>query len=132
MLWWLLGVVALAAAYVVMQQRRRHYAVRFTNLDLLASVAPRRPGWRRHVPAALMALALVSLIVSLARPVTEVRVPKDSATIVVVIDVSASMSATDVKPDRLSRRVTPRRSSSTRCRRGCASGSSSSTAGRGC
>lgn len=102
MLWWLLGVVALAAAYVVMQQRRRHYAVRFTNLDLLASVAPRRPGWRRHVPAALMALALVSLIVSLARPVTEVRVPKDSATIVVVIDVSASMSATDVKPDRLS------------------------------
>ena len=68
-LWFLLAVVALAAVYVVLQVRRRHYAVRFTNLDLLQSVAPKRAGWRRHVAAAAVGLALVAFIVSLARPV---------------------------------------------------------------
>lgn len=97
----LLAVVALAAVYVAMQRRRRHYAVRFTNLELLASVAPKRPGWRRHVPAAAMALAAAGLIVGLAHPVTEVRVPKESATVMLVVDTSFSMNATDVEPDRL-------------------------------
>lgn len=94
-------VAALGVAYVVLQQRRRHYAVRFTNVDLLASVAPRRPGWRRHVPAALMALALLGLVVGLARPARETRVPKDAALVMLVIDTSLSMDATDVEPDRL-------------------------------
>ena len=96
-----LFVVALAVAYVVVQLRRRHYAVRFTNVDLLASVAPQRPGWRRHVPAALMALALLGLVVGLARPARETRIPKDAALVMLVIDTSASMDATDVEPDRL-------------------------------
>jgi Ca-activated chloride channel homolog len=100
-LWLLLPVAALAGAYVVLQQRRRHYAVRFTNLDLLASVAPRRPGWRRHVAAALAGLGLVALVVGLARPTREVLVPRDSATVVLVVDVSASMTATDIAPSRL-------------------------------
>ncbi|MDP9387337.1 MAG: VWA domain-containing protein [Actinomycetota bacterium] len=101
---WLLAsilVAALAGAYVVLQRRRRHYAVRFTNLELLASVAPRRPGWRRHVPAAVMALAALVLVVGLARPVRDVRVPKEEATVMLVLDTSASMDATDVAPSRL-------------------------------
>ncbi|MGI9022800.1 MAG: BatA domain-containing protein, partial [Acidimicrobiales bacterium] len=60
-LWLLLGVVALVVAYLVLQRRSNKYAVRFTNLSLLASVAPTRPGWRRHLPAAAFALALATL-----------------------------------------------------------------------
>jgi Ca-activated chloride channel family protein len=100
-LWLVLLVLGLAAAYVVLARRRRHYAVRFTNLELLASVAPKRPGWRRHVPAAAMALALLALVVGLARPARNERVPKEAATVMLVVDVSASMEATDVSPSRL-------------------------------
>ncbi|MEY2476645.1 MAG: Ca-activated chloride channel [Actinomycetota bacterium] len=101
LLWLALLVAGLAGAYVVLARRRRHYAVRFTNLDLLASVAPRRPGWRRHGPAAAMALALLALVVGLARPARDERVPKEAATVMLVVDVSASMEATDVEPTRL-------------------------------
>ena len=100
-LWLLLLVVGLVAAYLLLQSRRKDYAVRFTNLDLLASVAPKRPGWRRHVPAAAMALALVGLVIGLARPARDERVPKEAATVMLVVDVSASMQATDVAPTRL-------------------------------
>lgn len=100
-LWLLFLVAGLAVAYVVLQGRRREYAVRFTNLDLLASVAPRRPGWRRHAPAAAMGLALAVLVIGLARPAHDERVPKEAATVMLVVDVSASMQATDVAPTRL-------------------------------
>ena len=75
-LWLLVGVLALVALYVVLQRRRRHYAVRFTNLDLLESVAPKRPGWRRHVPAAVVAVAMVVGIIGLARPAHDVARPE--------------------------------------------------------
>ncbi len=101
LLWLLVGVVAMIAIYVVMQRRRRHYAVRFTNLDLLESVAPKRPGWRRHVPAAAVAVALVVGVVGLARPAHDVHVAKKTAIVMLVMDVSASMAATDVAPTRL-------------------------------
>ena len=101
LLWLLVGVFALVAIYVVMQRRRRHYAVRFTNLDLLASVAPKRPGWRRHLPAALVALAMVVGVVGLARPAHDVAVQKKTAIVMLVMDTSLSMEATDVKPSRL-------------------------------
>lgn len=100
-LWLLIGVVALVATYVVLQRRRRHYAVRFTNLDLLESVAPKRPGWRRHVPAAIVGVALIAGIVGLARPAHEVDVEKQSAIVMLVMDTSLSMAATDVDPTRL-------------------------------
>lgn len=100
-LWLLLLVAGLVGAYLFLQNRRTDYAVRFTNLDLLASVAPKRPGWRRHVPAAAMALALVGLVIGLARPARDERVPKEAATVMLVVDVSASMQATDVAPTRL-------------------------------
>jgi Ca-activated chloride channel family protein len=102
---WLLAslalVPALVALYVRWQRRRVRYAVRFTNLDLLAGVVREMPRWRRHVPAALYLLALATLLVSVARPQAVVTVPREQATIVLVMDVSGSMAATDVQPTRM-------------------------------
>jgi Ca-activated chloride channel family protein len=100
-LWLLLLIAGLVVAYVVMQHRRRHYAARFTNLDLLSSVAPKRPGWRRHVAAIAVLCGLVALVFGLARPVRDEKVPTEHAIVMMVIDVSASMRATDVSPSRI-------------------------------
>jgi Ca-activated chloride channel family protein len=97
----LLAVAALVIAYVLVQRRRSAYAVRFADLDLLASVAPKTPGWRRHLPAALLVAALTLMTAAFARPTASVSVPRDAATIVVAIDVSPSMQATDVTPNRI-------------------------------
>ena len=100
-LWLLLGVVALLVAYVVLQRRRPTYAVRFTELDLLASMVPRSAAWRRHVPAALLLLSLTALVTAFARPEADVQVPRERATVVVALDTSISMEAEDVSPDRI-------------------------------
>lgn len=100
-LWLLAAVGALAVLYVVLQRRRRHHAVRFTNLELLDAIAPRRPGWRRHLSAAVVGLALTTLVVSLARPARSERVPRDEGVVMLAIDTSASMTATDVAPSRI-------------------------------
>jgi Ca-activated chloride channel family protein len=98
-----LAIVPLAlAAYLGAQRRRKRFAVRFTNLDLLANVVAESPRWRRHLPPLLTLLALAALVVALARPNTSVAVPKQRATVVLVTDTSGSMQALDVKPDRLS------------------------------
>ncbi|HEX4723419.1 MAG TPA: VWA domain-containing protein [Pseudonocardiaceae bacterium] len=102
--WWLLllGVVAaIAVGYVIVQFLRRRRTMRFTNLALLERVAPKRQGWWRHIPAGLLVLALLLLSVSLAGPTAEERVPRNRATVMLVIDVSLSMEATDVQPNRL-------------------------------
>jgi Ca-activated chloride channel homolog len=99
---WALALIPLALfGYLLAQRRRVRYAVRFTNLDLLANVVSRSPGWRRHLPALFYLLALATLLVSLARPQSVVLVPKEQATVVLVMDVSGSMNATDVEPTRL-------------------------------
>src|SRR5918998_1723804 len=96
-----LALVPLAlAAYVVAQRRRRRFAVRYTNVDVLASVAA-RIGWARHLPAALALLALAALVVALARPERTVAAEQNAATVVMVTDTSGSMLANDVRPDRL-------------------------------
>ena len=100
-LWLLLAVALLAAAYVVLQRRRPAHALRFSELDLLASVLPRSAAWKRHVPAALLLLALAALTTAFARPTGQVEVPRERATVVVALDVSVSMQATDVDPDRI-------------------------------
>jgi Ca-activated chloride channel family protein len=100
-LWLLVPVALLAVLYVVLQRRRRHYAVRFTNLALLDAVAPRRPGWRRHVAAGIAGVALVSMVIGLARPARDEKVPREEAVVMLAIDVSRSMTATDVSPSRM-------------------------------
>jgi Ca-activated chloride channel family protein len=101
LLWALLLVPLALAAYLVAQRRRGGYAVRFTNLDLLANVVTRTPRWRRHLPPALYLLALAALATSLARPQAVTLVPKEQATVMLVLDVSGSMNATDVHPTRM-------------------------------
>jgi Ca-activated chloride channel homolog len=100
-LWLFVALAGLVAAYVVMQARRKRYAIRFTNLALLDVVAPTRPGWRRHVPAVAFLLSLAALLTAFARPARPVQVPRERATIVMAVDVSLSMEATDVEPDRI-------------------------------
>ncbi|WP_211254354.1 VWA domain-containing protein [Knoellia sinensis] len=97
----LLPLGALAVTYVVLQRRRRRYAVRFASLPMLEKVAPHQPGWRRHAPAAAFVLALSALALAAARPVIDVRVPHERATVIVALDVSRSMQATDVEPTRM-------------------------------
>lgn len=102
--WLLLGLLLVplgVVAYLLVQMRRPKYAVRFTNLDLLANVVERTPGWRRHLPAALYVLAIGALVLALARPERNTRIPKEEATVILVMDVSGSMLATDVQPTRL-------------------------------
>jgi Ca-activated chloride channel family protein len=96
----LLGVAALVGYYVLVQRRRKAYAARFTNVALLGSIMPKRPGWRRHLAFGVLALGLAALVVSLAVPSTVVRVPREKATVVMAVDVSLSMQATDIEPDR--------------------------------
>jgi len=86
-------------AYVAAQQRRRRYAVRYTNVDLLASVAKASP--LRHLPALLALLAFAALLVALARPERTVAAKREEATVIMVTDTSGSMLAKDVRPDRL-------------------------------
>jgi Ca-activated chloride channel family protein len=97
----LLLVPAAIAAYLFVQRRRNRYVVRFTNVDLLSNLAPRTPSWRRHVPPVLYIAAIAALVIALARPSMMVAVPREEATIVLTMDVSGSMQATDVDPTRL-------------------------------
>jgi Ca-activated chloride channel family protein len=100
----LLGLLAIpvtVALYVLAQRRRRAYAVRFTNLELLGSVVTSSPGWRRHLPPLLFLLALTALTVAVARPHVDKNVAKEEATVMMTLDSSGSMQATDVTPNRL-------------------------------
>lgn len=100
-LWGLLLIPVGLLAYWLVQRRRIKYAARFTNLDLLANVVDASPGRRRHIPAVLALAALAALVVAMARPQAVVAVPRDDATVVLTMDGSASMNATDVPPTRL-------------------------------
>src|SRR5439155_12160286 len=102
--WLLLGLLAiplLVGLYIASQQRRRAYAVRFTNLALLNQVMGKGPGFRRHLPAILFIAGVAGLLLSMARPQASIRVPKGQTSVMLAVDVSGSMAATDVQPTRI-------------------------------
>jgi Ca-activated chloride channel family protein len=97
----LLLVPLLIAVYIWILRRKRKFAVRYSSLSLIREALPRRSRWRQHLPFALFLLALACLVTALARPVAEVEVPLSRTTIILALDISRSMCATDVSPNRL-------------------------------
>lgn len=97
----LLVIVGLTALYVLVQAARHKRMLRFANMELLESVAPKRPSQWRHLPAILLMVSLLLLTVAMAGPTHDVRIPRNRAVVMLVIDVSQSMRATDVEPSRL-------------------------------
>lgn len=97
----LLFVAALVALYVITQYSRQKRILRFANMELLESVAPQRPAKWRHLSAILLICSLVLLTIAMAGPQNDVRIPRNRAVVMLVIDVSQSMRATDVEPSRL-------------------------------
>ena len=100
-LWWWLAIPVLVALYVWVVRRKKRTGMRFTNTAVLGAVVPRQSQWRRHLAVAMTLLSLFAIIAAWARPNGVERVPRERATIVLVIDVSNSMTAVDVKPNRL-------------------------------
>jgi len=90
-----------AMAYGAMQRRRRRESAAWANPALVPGLVREKPGWRRHLPPLLLLCALAALIVALARPQRTVAAPQRAANVIMVTDVSGSMNATDVQPDRL-------------------------------
>jgi Ca-activated chloride channel homolog len=97
----LLSVPLAVAFYLAAQRRRMRYAVRYTNIDVLADVVASRRPWRRYVAPIVFLLALATLCVGMARPNVTRLVVTGNATVILVIDVSGSMHATDISPTRL-------------------------------
>jgi len=97
----LVVVAGLAALYVLAQRRRHRYALRYANLSLVREAIGKGPGWRRHVPPALFLLALAFMSIGVARPQAVVAVPSQEGTVILAIDVSGSMLAEDMKPNRM-------------------------------
>ena len=94
-------ILGLVGLYVVVQLARHKRMLRFANMELLESVAPKRPTRWRHLPAILLVASLLLLTIAMAGPTHDVRIPRNRAVVMLVIDVSQSMRATDVSPSRL-------------------------------
>ena len=104
---WPLALIALIIVplallgYLALERRRARYAVHYTNIEVLATIASVAPRWRRYLPLALAALALTCAVAALARPQVEVSVASEQASIALAVDISGSMAAEDIKPTRL-------------------------------
>ncbi len=101
MLWLLLAVPALVAAYVLLLRRKKKAALRYANLAMVKQALGTGPTLRRHVPPLLFLLALVAMLVAIARPAAVVTLPSEGKTIILAMDVSGSMRAEDVEPNRI-------------------------------
>jgi len=100
-LWCLLAVPALVLLYLWLLKRRKKTTVRFASVALVKQAMGAGPGWKRHVPPALLLLALTVLLLSAARPMARIKLPSQQETIILAMDVSGSMRAADVQPNRL-------------------------------
>jgi Ca-activated chloride channel family protein len=104
---WPLALIGLAvvpllvAAYVLRERRRSNFAARFTTPGLLPNLVDASPRWRRHLPLAVLLVALTAMVVGVARPHATLSVKREQATVILAIDTSLSMSAQDVRPTRL-------------------------------
>jgi Ca-activated chloride channel homolog len=101
LLWLLVAVPLLVLGYVWLLRRRKKTSLRFANLALVKQAMGKSSVWRRHVPPALMLLAITALLLAAARPTAVISLPLNQETIVLAMDVSGSMRATDVQPNRL-------------------------------
>jgi Ca-activated chloride channel family protein len=101
MLWLMVLVPLLVLAYLWLLGRRKKSAVRYANLALVKQAMGKSSAWRRHVPPALMLLAIALLLLAAARPAAVISLPSQQETIVLAMDVSGSMRAADVQPNRL-------------------------------
>jgi Ca-activated chloride channel family protein len=90
------------AVYIWILRRKRRFAIRYSSLMVIREALPKRSRWRQHLPFILFLIGATSLITAMARPVAEIEVPLSRTTIVLAIDVSRSMCATDIQPNRLS------------------------------
>ena len=94
-------VPLLIAAYIWSQRRRSRFVVRYSSLLIVKEALGKQPKWRRHLPPFFLLLAITAMLVGVARPVAVVIVPKPEATVILTIDVSGSMRATDIQPSRI-------------------------------
>lgn len=101
MLYLLLLLPVLVAAYFLAQRRRKKYSLRYASLSLVREALGKGPGFRRHIPPIMFLIGLTAMIVALARPAATVMLPSQQGTIILTIDVSGSMRADDLKPNRL-------------------------------
>jgi Ca-activated chloride channel homolog len=97
----LIVVPILIALYVLRERRQTDYAARFTTPGLLPNLVDESPRWRRHLPLAVLLIALAAMVVGVARPHAMLNVKREEATAILVIDTSLSMGADDIKPTRL-------------------------------
>jgi Ca-activated chloride channel family protein len=100
---WLAAALAVPLLFAVqwaLRRRRMRYAISYSNTSVLAAVAP-QASWRRNIPVALFATAFLALAMGMAKPQAQVAVPRDEATVILTVDVSGSMQASDVTPDRM-------------------------------
>ena len=100
-LWSLLALPLLVGLYWWLLYRRKKATLRFASLSIVKQAMGKGPGWRRHVPPALMLLALATLLLASARPTAVITLPLQQETIILAIDVSGSMRAADVLPNRM-------------------------------
>ena len=100
-LWCLLLLPLLVLAYLMLLARRKKHSVRLASVAIVRQALGSGPGWRRHLPPLLLLLAMALLLLAAARPVVKLKLPSRDQTIILAMDVSGSMRATDVKPNRM-------------------------------